>query len=45
MEQRKAEALNSYKEAREAYTNNATPENWRTFCDAKRLCRLLGVRV
>lgn len=45
MEKRKAEALKNYKEARSTYTANATPENWRAFCEAKRVCRLLGVLI
>ena len=45
MEQKKAAALNSFKEARSNYMNNPTPENWKAFCEAKRICRLLGVII
>lgn len=39
------EALNNYKEAKKAYLENRTNENWIKFCDAKKVCMLLGVRI
>lgn len=41
----KDKALANYKEARRAYLENRTDKNWRAFCDAKRECMLLGVRI
>ena len=45
LEQKKAEAKKVYKEARKAYLENMSNENWRAFCDAKRVCMLLGVII
>lgn len=42
---RKAEALETYKEAKKAYLEDMSNENWIAFCDAKRTCMLLGVRI
>ena len=42
LETKKAEALQKYKEARNAYLENTTNENWIAFCDAKIVCRYLG---
>ena len=41
----KERALNNYKEAKQNYLSNMTNENWKVFCDAKRVCMLLGVRI
>ena len=41
----KAKALEDYKEAKKTWQSNMTDENWKRFCDAKRVCRLLGVRI
>ena len=38
-------AVNTYKEAKAAYLKNRTDENWKKYCDAKRNCMLLGVRI
>lgn len=43
LEEKKAQARSAYKAAREAYLSIPTDENWRAFCEAKRLCRLVGV--
>lgn len=43
--EQKNEARSAYKAARAAYFDAPTPENWRAFCEAKRLCRLLGVII
>lgn len=45
LKQKKAEALKNYKEARENYLNTGSSESWKNFCDAKRTCMLLGVRI
>ena len=39
------EAKESYKVAKESYLKNRTNENWIKFCDAKKECMLLGVRI
>lgn len=41
----KVQAKNQYKDTKANYLNNPTPENWIRFCDAKRCCMLLGVRI
>lgn len=41
----KEKALKNYKEAKENYLKNRTNQNWIKFCDAKRNCMLLGVRI
>lgn len=45
LENKKADALKAYKEAKEEYLKNATRENWIRFCDRKRDCILLGVKI
>lgn len=45
MEARKNEAKRNYIEARNNYMANRTNENWIAFCDAKILCRRLGVLI
>lgn len=45
MEARKNEAKRNYIEARNNYFENRTNENWIAFCDAKILCRRLGVLI
>lgn len=37
--------IKAYKEAKETYLKNRTDENWKKYCDAKRNCMLLGVRI
>lgn len=37
--------IKAYKEAKEMYLKNRTDENWKKYCDAKRNCMLLGVRI
>lgn len=41
----KTTALENYRNARNAYLENKTNENWIKFCEAKRNCMLLGVRI
>lgn len=41
----KEEAKRAYKEAKAAWLENQTNENWIAFCNAKRVCRLLGIRI
>lgn len=43
--EKKNEALETYKEAKKNYLENRNNENWERFCDAKRNCMLLGVRI
>ena len=45
LEEKKAQALKNYKEKRDAYMETISRENWIAVCDAKRVCRLMGVRV
>lgn len=45
LEIKKAEALKKYKEAKENVKANYNTENWVKFCNAKRECMLLGVRI
>lgn len=41
----KKQALDAYREAKKNWQNNMTDENWRKFCDAKRVCKLLGCLI
>lgn len=41
----KAQALEAYKTAKQNYFNLPNDENWKIFCDAKILCRLLGIII
>lgn len=45
LEEKKKEALEKYKETRKKYLDQGTNETWKEFCEAKRLCRLLGVII
>lgn len=45
MEARKNESKRNYIEARNNYIENRTSENWVAFCNAKVLCRRLGVLI
>lgn len=45
LETRKKEAKKNLIEARNAWMEEQTNENWIAFCEARRLCRLLGVLV
>ena len=42
---RKENALKAYKEAKKAYLENMTSENWKAFCNAKIACMRLGVII
>lgn len=35
----------AYIAAKNNYLKNRTTENWKRFCDAKKECMLLGVRI
>lgn len=41
----KEEAKRAYKEAKTAWLGDMSEANWRKFCEAKRVCRLLGIRI
>lgn len=41
----KETALKIYKEKKNAYLQDMTPENWKAYCEAKTVCMLLGVRI
>lgn len=45
VEQKKADAKQAYKEAKKAYLENMSNENWKTFCDTKKACMMLGVII
>lgn len=45
LSEQKVNALEKYKETKALYLSNATKENRVKFCNAKRECMLLGVRV
>lgn len=45
LKEQKENALKNYKEAKANYLENPTNENWLVFCDRKRNCMLLGVRI
>lgn len=45
MEQKKSEARKKLKEAKCEYLACPTKDNWIRFCEAKRLCMLLGVII
>lgn len=38
-------ALETYKKTRADYIKSPCKENWIKFCEAKRTCMLLGVRI
>lgn len=41
----KKKALDAYRDAKKNWQNNMTDENWRKFCDTKRVCKLLGCLI
>lgn len=41
----KKEALEKYKEAKQAYMNDMSQKNWIAYCDKKKACMLLGVII
>lgn len=41
----KKKALENYKEAKKQYLQNMTSENWVIYCETKKACMLLGVRI
>lgn len=41
----KIKALENYKAATKAYLQDMTEKNWIAFCDAKKTCMLLGIRI
>ena len=43
--EQKAIALKKYKEARQNVLDDYNARTWRAFCEAKRNCMLLGVRI
>ena len=45
IEQKKADAKQAYKEAKKAYLENMSNENWKTFSDTKKACMMLGVII
>ena len=45
IEDSKKEALQIYKEKKNAYLQNQTKENWIAFCDAKMACMRFGVII
>lgn len=45
LKKRKNDTLKLYQLAKAEYLQNRTDENWRKFCDRKKECMLLGVRI
>lgn len=45
LQSNKTNALEAYKVAKKAYLEDRTNENWIAFCEAKRVCMRLGVRI
>lgn len=45
LNKQKERALESYKAAKKKYMESMSREDWKTFCDAKRNCMMLGVRI
>lgn len=45
LEIKKSIALENYKTAKAEYLANTNNENWIKFCNAKKECMLLGVRI
>lgn len=45
MRTNKEKALENYKIAKKSYLEDMTRENWIKFCEAKKICMLLGVRI
>ena len=45
LNEQKAQARQIYIERKTTYLNNPTTDNFKKFCDAKRNCMLLGVRI
>lgn len=43
--EQKAIALKKYKEARQNVLDDYNARTWKSFCDAMRNCKLLGVRI
>lgn len=45
LEVKKATALENYKESKKNYIDNMNKGNWIAFCNAKKECMMLGVRI
>lgn len=45
LNERKNEALKNYKEAKKCYFETLDKKDWMKFCECKRICMLLGVRI
>lgn len=45
LDEKKAQALATYKAAKARYLDTMSNADWIAFCDAKRVCRLLGVII
>lgn len=45
LDEKKSEAIKEYKEAKQAYIENQSNENWIRFCNAKRNCMMIGCRI
>lgn len=43
--EKKAAAMETYKAAKNTYMETMSKADWIKFCDAKRTCMLLGVRI
>ena len=45
LNEKKAIAKEKYKETKVRYFETMNKEDWISFCEAKRVCMLLGVRI
>lgn len=45
LNEQKKQALETLKAAKSEYLVNMTRENWIKYCEAVKVCRLLGVRI
>lgn len=41
--EKKANAKSAYKDAKEKYLETMSKQDWITFCNAKKICMMLGV--
>ena len=45
MNEKKNDALKAYKEAKKQVLENRNETTWKAYCEAKRACMMLGIRI
>ena len=45
MNEKKNEALKAYKEAKKQVLENRNETTWKAYCEAKKACMMLGIRI